>query len=159
MARVVAPLRVKVEAIGRPRESGYEPGTFYYPTLFIDLSQPDSEASKIWKNLTADEVSQIQKGDIVQLVEVGRDKSGKPKHNILLDAQTSVATPNTPALQTSGWSPEEKRAIASKVQQHADLLRYCLETSRSKFDGLVESEESFRTLATTLYLSTLRESR
>jgi len=157
MAKIVAPLSVRVEAIGRPRESGYEPGKTYYPTLFIDLSQPDNEVGKIWKNLSSEEVSQIQKGDIVQLVEVGRDKSGKPKHNILLDTQPPAAAPaSTPVPQALGWSPEERRAIATKIQQHADLMAYCLETSRQRFDGLVEAEESFRALATTLFLAAIK---
>ena len=117
MAKVVAPVAAKVEVIGRPRESSYEAGKFYYPTLFIDLSQPEgAEAAKIWKNLTEDEVSQIQKGDRVQLISVGKDKSGKDKHNIVLLEDSNPAAikrspDDTPLV--SEWGPEQKRAIAS----------------------------------------------
>jgi hypothetical protein len=76
MAKVIAPITALVEVIGKPRESSYEVGKFYYPTLFIDLSQPEgAEARKIWKNLSGDEVSQIQKGDRVQLVPAGKVKT------------------------------------------------------------------------------------
>lgn len=162
MAKVVSPIAAKIEVIGRPRESSYEAGKFYYPTLFIDLSQPEGlEAAKIWKNLTEDEVSQIQKGDRVQLISVGKDKSGKDKHNIvLLDSPTTVpkSPPGQPAPLTSEWTPDQKRAIASFVEDQADLLGFCLKVSREKFanpqNPLVETEESIRTLATSLYITT-----
>ncbi len=92
MAKVVSPIAAKVEVIGRPRESSYEAGKFYYPTLFIDLSQPEgAETAKIWKNLSEDEVSQIQKGDRVQLISIGKDRGGKDRHNIVLLSDMIVA--------------------------------------------------------------------
>ena len=165
MAKVVAPVAAKVEVIGRPRESSYEAGKFYYPTLFIDLSQPEgAEAAKIWKNLTEDEVSQIQKGDRVQLISVGKDKSGKDKHNIVLLGDSSpAATKSSPddTPPVGEWSLEQKRAIASYVEGQADLLGFCLKVSREKFanphNPLVESEESVRSLATTLYINAQRK--
>jgi len=162
MAKVVSPITAKVEVTSRPRESSYEAGKFYYPTLFIDLSQPEgAEAAKIWKNLSEDEVSQIQKGDRVQLIFVGKDKNGKDKHNImLLNAPTTVPTspPGQPASLVDGWTPEQKRAIAAYVEDQADLLGFCLKVSREKFasphNPLVETEESIRTLAISLYITT-----
>lgn len=165
MAKVVSPIAAKIEVIGRPRESSYEAGKSYYPTLFIDLSQPEgSESAKIWKNLTEDEVSQIQKGDRVQLISVGKDKSGKDKHNIVLLAQSNPSAVKSSADDTplaSKWTPDQKRAIASYVEGQADLLGFCLKVSREKFanprNPLVETEESIRTLATSLYITTQRK--
>jgi hypothetical protein len=165
MAKVVSPIAAKIEVIGRPRESSYEAGKFYYPTLFIDLSQPEgAEAAKIWKNLSEDEVSQIQKGDRVQLISVGKDKSGKDKHNIVLVNDNSPAAVKSSADDTppaSEWTPDQKRAIASFVEDQADLLGFCLKVSREKFanpqNPLVETEESIRTLATSLYITTQRK--
>lgn len=166
MAKVVSPIAAKIEVIGRPRESSYEAGKFYYPTLFIDLSQPEgSEAAKIWKNLTEDEVSQIQKGDRVQLISVGKDKSGKDKHNIVLLGDSSPSAVKSSADETPPvsceWTPDQKRAIASYVEDQADLLGFCLKVSREKFanphNPLVETEESIRTLATSLYITTQRK--
>lgn len=175
MAKVVAPITASVEVIGKPRESSYEAGSFYYPTLFIDLLQPEGvEIRKIWKNLSSDEVSQIKKGDRVQLIPAGKDKNGKDKHNIvLLDAPAvsdSPAHESTSVAEEDGWSPEQKRAmaarsdclsvaygtdIAAKVQQHSDLLRYCLEVATLKFGDLVPPED-FRPLGITLYLSAIK---
>jgi hypothetical protein len=125
--------------------------------LFVDLSQPaGSEASKIWKSLGEAECEGLTKGATVQLVPAGKDYNDNDKHNIvLLDTKNpAVALSSTitepPAVS---WTPEQKREIANRVQQNADLLAYCLQVSRQKFGDLVASEESIRCLATTLYLS------
>jgi len=149
MAKIVAPVRARVEIIGRLKESTYQPGNFYRSVLFIDLGQPEgSEAAKVWKSLAEAECEGLTQGSIVQLVPAGLDKNGKVKHNIVLESPTIVeALPVEP-----GWTSAEKKAIAAKVEQHSDLLRFGLETSRRKFSDLVESEESLRCLATTLYI-------
>jgi hypothetical protein len=51
------------------------------------------------------------------------------------------------------WTDEEKKQIAAKIDQEADLLRYCLQTARKKFidSGLVETEESVCSLASVLF--------
>jgi hypothetical protein len=40
------------------------------------------------------------------------------------------------------WSDDQKKELAAKVDQEADLMNYCLQTARKKFvdSGLVESE-------------------
>lgn len=131
------------------------PGQMYRSVLFLDVAQPEtSETFKIWKSLSESECVGLVKGSMVQLIPSGIDKNGKDKHNIaLMDSQTSVAAPSSTTAQTFEWTVDEKKAIAAKVNQHADLLKYCLETSRAKFDGLVETEESYRSLAVTLFLS------
>jgi len=59
------------------------------------------------------------------------------------------------------WSQEERAAIAQVVTQNADLLAFCLKTSQDKFlkAGLVQEEESMRTLAVTLFIETVRQIR
>ncbi len=153
MAKVIAPITAVVEVIGKPRESSYEAGKFYYPTLFIDLSQPEgASAAKIWKNLSSDEVSQIQKGDQVQLVPAGKDKSGKDKHNILLlEPQDSVSTCQSKTSPTDGWSAEYKREIASYLESQLALLAYCDKQARQHFDGL--PEETLQKYCVTLFLA------
>ncbi len=82
MAKVVTPITATVEVIGKLKESTYSPGTFYHPVLFLDAAKQGEEA-KIWKNLTDEEVAQLKKGDRVQLIPIGQDKSGKDKHQIV----------------------------------------------------------------------------
>ncbi|MBV8885795.1 MAG: hypothetical protein JO235_17620 [Chroococcidiopsidaceae cyanobacterium CP_BM_RX_35] len=111
MAKVVTPVTARVEVIGKLKESSYQPGQYYRSVLFLDLSQPEgSEAAKIWKSLSEAECEGLTKGATVQLIPTGVTKEGVARHNIvLLDAQASASTP---APQASGWSPDERRAIA-----------------------------------------------
>ncbi len=164
MAKVVTPVVCKVIIIGRPKESTFTPGQVYYPVLFADTSYPEGhEDAKIWKNLSGDEVTQIQKGDMVQLVPIGVDKNGRDKHQIVVITplpsvrEQAVADHHQRTLKPTGmWSDEQKRAIAGKVAQEAKLMRFCLETAKAQFGDLVESEESLRSLATTLFIQALR---
>jgi len=159
MAKVVTPVTAKVEIIGKLKESSYQAGQYYRSVLFLDLSQPEgTDAAKIWKSLSESECEGLVKNATVQLVPAGRDKNGNDKHNIvLMDVQAPVAVPTSTPAQTTGWTPDEKRAIATKVAQHADLMVHCLKTSRKKFGGLVETEESLRALATTLFLAAIKK--
>jgi hypothetical protein len=153
MAKVINPLLCRVEAIGRPRESSYEAGTYYYPTLFMDLSQPKgSESAKIWKNLSGDEVSQLVKGDQVQLVPAGTDRNGKPKHNIMLVNGTQVQPSEEDA--DSGLLPHEtKQAIATYVQEMSKLYRYCWGQAANQLGGMATEEESVRCAASSLFIA------
>jgi len=161
MAKIVSPIVTRVEVIGKLKESAYQAGQYYRSVLFLDLSQPEgAESAKIWKSLSESECEGLVKGATVQLVPAGRDKNGNDKHNIVLtDAQTPVTAPASTPAQASGWNAEEKRAIANRANQFADLMAYCLQISQQKFGEMMQSEESIRCLATTIYLSTLRESR
>ncbi len=157
MVKVVTPVTAQVEVIDKLKESSYQAGQYYRSVLFLDLSQPaGSEESKIWKSLSESESEGLVKGATVQLVPAGKDKNGNDKHNVvLIDIKISAAalsstTTEPPAV---GWTPEQKREIANRVQQNADLLAYCLQVAQTKFGDLVASEESIRCLATTIYLS------
>lgn len=165
MAKVVTPILCKVVAIGKPKESTYTPGQFYNPVLFADTSYPEgSEEAKLWKNLSSEEVSQIQKGDAVQLVPIGTDKHGNPKHQIVKltpapsREQQAVNDHHSRTISSESgeWTDAEKRAIAAKIQQNAKLMRFCLETASAQFGDLLESEESLRCMATTLFIQGLK---
>jgi hypothetical protein len=172
MAKVVSPITARVEVIGKPKESTFQPGQYYYPTLFIDLSQPEgSESAKIWKSLSGDEVSQICKGDVVQLVPAGNDKNGKVKHNIVIGlsstASPELSTTSRQALSKDyqertltrpiGIDADTKRAIATFIDGQADLYRFCYQTAETKLDGVTDNLETTRCMATTLYLGAVRK--
>ncbi len=122
MAKVVTPVTARVEVIGKLKESSYQPGQYYRSVLFLDLSQPEgAESAKIWKSLSESECEGLVKGAVVQLVPAGKDKNGNDKHNIVLleDDRPLTPTPNNtpvaPASPASGWTPEQKKAIAARV--------------------------------------------
>ena len=156
MAKVVTPLLCKVEAIGRPRQSSYQPGQTYQPVLFLDLAQTaDNETAKIWKNLSEAEAAQLTVGKQVQLIPTGSDRNGKPKHNIVpLDADPNSAT--APPPEPSVVLPtEQKRQIADYLHGQTALLAYVNQQTRQAFDGL--PEETLMKYCLTLYLSAQRK--
>ncbi len=61
-----------------------------------------------------------------------------------------------PQPQYQELTPDQKRAIAAYVCDVADLLGFCLKTASEKFGNQIETEESLRTLATTLFIATQR---
>lgn len=87
----------------------------------------------------------IRRGDRVQLA-----KDHKGNHRLLENS----AIAETPAA-TDGWTSAEKKVIAAKIEQHAKLLRYCLETAHAEFTDLAGPED-LRALAITLYLQAVR---
>jgi len=58
---------------------------------------------------------------------------------------------------THQWTAEEKRQITAKLKQNSKLLKYCLEVAREELGDMVDSEESLRTLAMLLYITTLKD--
>ncbi len=77
------------------------------------------------------------------------------KRRLLVNDKPDTPTqPSQPQYQ--GLTPDTKRAIANYVQDQADLLGFCLKTASEKFSEQVETEESLRTLATTLFIATQR---
>jgi hypothetical protein len=180
MAKVVTPITAKVEVIGKPKASSSEPNSFYFPCLFIDLAQPEgSESAKIWKSLSADEVSQICKGDVVQLVPAGQNKNGKVKHNIVIGLNstesTEFSTAESPDIRTTDQTDrgtslpsrnksksvdidaETKRQIATFIVAQSDLYRFCYQTAQTKLDGVTDNLETTRCMTTTLYLGAVRK--
>lgn len=160
MAKVVTPITARVEVIGKPKESSYSPGQYYYPTLFIDLAQADgSESAKIWKSLSGDEVSQIVKGDVVQLVPAGNDANGRVKHNIVVAQSPAghlpTGSPNRDRV--SSLDADTKRAIAAYVDSQSDLYRFCWDAAAAKLEGKATEEETTRCMATTLYLGAVQK--
>ena len=161
MAKVVTPLVCEVQAIGKPRESKYEAGVYYHPTLFFDLSHPqNSESGKIWKNLSSEEAEQLRVGDRVQLIPVGYSASGKPKHTIVVleDApEASPAVPNAPPVDADIapiMSAQTKQEVANYVQQMAQLYGYCFGQATVELKDKYElSESSVRCVASSLFIA------
>ena len=150
MASVVTPILCTVEHI-----TGIKSGQFgdYRSVLFLTPTR-----EKIWKSFPADanEASLIKKGDLVQLIPAGKDKSGKDKHNImLLEESTNVPTSQPPQPEAvpvaEQWSAERKRAIACYLESQLALLAYCDKQARQTFDGL--PEETVQKYSVTLFLA------
>ena len=157
MAKVVTPVTAIVECIGRPKQSSYGDGV-YHPCLFLDEAKSGEEA-KIWKSLSEEEVSQLRKGDRVQLVPAGKNTNGTDKHNIVkLGGSTSATNsqPTTANSQQQGMTAEQKRAIAAYVEQMGDLYAFCLSTAQNKI-GASTDGETVRCMASSLFIASQRK--
>ena len=77
------------------------------------------------------------------------------KRRLVVSDKPDTTCPE-PQPQYQGLTPDTKRAIANYIQDQAKLMRFCLETARENFSDQIETEESLRTLATTLFIATQR---
>ena len=91
-----------------------------------------------------DAIATLKRGQSVQVIFDG-------KTHKLLESESVESKPERAIAPIS--DNDRKRAIAMAINQNADLLAFCLQTSKAKFleTGLIESEESMRSLATTLF--------
>ena len=108
------------------------------------VTASDGDEIKLWGKPT-DAIANLKRGQAVQVIFDGKAYK-------LLESESVESKPETPVDTT--LSNERKRAIAQSINQNADLLAFCLQTSKAKFleTGLIESEESMRSLATTLLI-------
>jgi hypothetical protein len=138
------------------------------PRINVVVTLADGEETKLWGDPGDPGLTPLKKGNAVQLV-----KNAKGTGYSLLD--TSPTTPAAPPAKVpeqlrreapapgcsprqqtevfKPWTDEEKKQLAAKIDQEADLMKYCLQTARKKFfdSGLVEAEASVCALASVLF--------
>ena len=144
----------------------------------VVITMNTGEDEKIWFSTGRQPHVSLKKGDRVQILFEQRE--GKMTRRLIVDEvnnngssqnstssansnsrslshNTSSTNSNFQTLNSKELTPLEKKTIASYIQQQSDLLNYCLEVSRAKYSDKVQSEESLRTLATTLFITTQRK--
>jgi hypothetical protein len=127
------------------------------PRINVLVTLADGEETKLWGDPGDPVLTPLKKGQSVQLV-----KNPKGTGYSLLDI--SPTTPAAPPAPVPGYSPRqqetwkpwsdyEKKGLEAKIDQDAELMRYCLQTARKKFvdNGLVENEDSVCSLASVLF--------
>ena len=114
------------------------------------LVMEDNTEETLWFTQGRLPHASLPKGTAVQVLFEERD--GKMTRK-LLDNSSSAPTAQTPQGKTNLLSNAQKREVAEYINQHGDLLAYCYDTVVGKFQNKVQTEESLRCLATTLYLS------
>ncbi len=130
-------------AAGQPRD------TQYGQRINVLVTLPDGTEQRLWGNPDDATLTALSRGQTVQLA---KDAKG---FKLVAQADTPQHT-NGSRKTWEGWTAEEKRAIALKIDNHADLLGYCLKTAREKLGDYCETSEDVRSLAITLYLSALK---
>lgn len=122
------------------------------------LTLSDGSEEQIWFKAGQQPHAALQRGQPVQVLF--EERNGKTQRRLIVNESAPPEPTATPEVVEAGMSPERKRVIAAYVEEQANLLGYCLKTSREKFASadapLVESEESIRALAVSLYIAAQR---
>lgn len=127
----------------------------------------DGTEEQIWFKAGQTPHATLQKGQAVQVLY--EERNGKTQRRIIVsdEARETASESNLAPVKSTTTpleaelTPDQKRAIAAYVREQAELLGFCLKISREKFGNadtpLVETEESIRTLATSLYITVQRK--
>ena len=84
-----------------------------------------------------------------------QNEEGKTFRKLLVSAPDSKTDNFSPfSSSVTEISKQRKIEIRDFINSQADLLDFCLDTANQKFSSKVQSEESIRTLATTLFIAT-----
>jgi hypothetical protein len=104
---------------------------------------------KVWGKPT-DAIATLTKGQQVTLLFDGKT------YKLVADNQPQTVNQVKQSVNTE-LTPDQKRAIALYVNEHADLLKFCWVTASEKLDSLASDEESIRCAASCLYIAAQRK--
>ncbi|MEO0852194.1 MAG: hypothetical protein AAFY15_01640 [Cyanobacteria bacterium J06648_11] len=126
------------------------------PRVNVVFTLDSGDEAKVYGSPDDGALKGLSRGDRVQLI-----RDGKGNYKLAENGQSSTPPQLSAApapTSSASWSPDQKRVIRDRVDQRADLLAHCLKVARKKFvdAGLVQTEESVRSLATTLFIESLR---
>ncbi|MEB3360146.1 MAG: hypothetical protein VKK04_25700 [Synechococcales bacterium] len=144
-----------VETIGKPKESKHKPGQQYRPVLF---TLPTGEQK--WKSYAIDapELTWLAKGATYQATIAGDEftiiQPDSPPS--IAQSPTPTAPPKTTPTSTPTLSPDQKRAIASYVDELARVQGYCLQAARNTL-GSDWNEETIRACGNSLFIAAQRK--
>jgi hypothetical protein len=150
MAQPIQILTGKVKyTAGQPKDYGHG------LRVNIVLTLEDGTEEKLWSFADDHAILSLKKGETVRVV---RDSRGL-KLVESQDESVSANENNADQIQAethTEWTPEQKRAIASRIEERAKLMKYCLTQAREHCGEYLESSEDLRAIATTLFLEALK---
>lgn len=133
--------RVKFAA-GKPVQTSYGLRINAVVTL------ASGEEVKLWGDPGDPMLTALAKGQQVQLAQNAKGNWQ------LVQQQQSQGVPhqgNGNGVVRTEWTPEEKRAIAARIEEKAKLMKFCLEQARKHCGDYLESSEDLRAVAIVLF--------
>jgi hypothetical protein len=120
------------------------------------ITLPSGEEIKLWGDPSDPALTALKKNQQVALAQ-----NAKGNWQLIQQQAESVSANgnNTVQNQTGNhteWTPEQKRAIASRIEERAKLMKYCLAQAREHCGEYLETSEDLRAIATTLFLEALK---
>jgi hypothetical protein len=116
------------------------------------------EEVKLWGNPGDPALTALKKG---QQVAIAQDQKGWKLLNTPLAEDTPANTANgngKAAIAHTPLDPDQKRAIASYIDELASVYNYCTKVAATKcVDPNAPYEENVRAIATTLFIQTVKK--
>jgi hypothetical protein len=140
--------RVKYTA-GQPKQ------TSYGMRINVVLTLASGEEVKLWGDPGDPALTALTKGQQVQLAQ-----NSKGNWQLVHQQQQSQEAPhqdNGNGVIHTEWTPDEKRALASSIEERAKLMRLCLEQARKHCGDYLESSEDLRAVAIVLFAEALKK--
>jgi hypothetical protein len=140
--------RVKFTA-GQPKQ------TSYGMRINVVIVLGSGEEVKLWGDPGDPVLTALTKGQQVTLAQNAKgnwqlvqQQTQEPQHQ---------GNGNGTAPTGTGWTPEEKRAITSRIEGRAKLMKFCLEQARKHCGEYLESSEDLRAVAIVLFAEALKK--
>jgi len=116
------------------------------------ITLPSGEEVKLWGDPGDPALTALKKNQQVALAQ-------NAKGNWQLVQQqdeSSQQTNNGSGQNQQSWEPEDREIIAAKIEHRAKVMRYCILKAQEHCGDLVESEESIRAIASSLFIEVLK---
>ncbi len=116
------------------------------------ISLPNGEEIKLWGDPGDPVLTALKKGQQVTLAQ-----NAKGNWQLVNQQEQTPHQPQPSAVQNQQeWTPEDRELIAARIEHRAKVMRYCLIKAKEYCGDLVESEESIRAIAMTLFSEALK---
>jgi hypothetical protein len=89
--------------------------------------------------------------------QVALAQNAKGGWQLVQQQETPQQTNNGSGQNQQDWEPEDREIIAAKIEHRAKVFKYCLIKAKEHCGDLVESEESIRAIATSLFIEVLKK--
>lgn len=119
----------------------------------VVLISDRGEEIKQWGEPNDPELTSLKRNQKVTLV-----KNGDNKYSIVSPSdspQPKDTEPSQASGNSSRWSEEYKKQLSNEANQLIGLYDYCYKQTKQKMPAL-ESEESVRSIATTIFIQVIR---
>ena len=117
----------------------------------IVLQMDDNTEETLWFTQGRVPHANLPKGAVVQVLFEEWD--GKLTRKLIDNSQSTPTSQAQSQATPVLLSDTKKKEVADYIKQQTDLLRYCWDISIDKFEGKIQSEETLRHLAMTIYSS------
>jgi hypothetical protein len=120
----------------------------------VVVTLPSREDVKLWADPGDPTLTALTKGQQVTLAQNSKG-NWQLVHQQQQQSQEAPHQDNGGVIHTE-WTPDEKRALPSSIEERAKLMRLCLEQARKHCGDYLESSEDLGAVAIVLFGEAVR---